>query len=113
MSDVRYEIKLRYLYLTETLTEKSGFGPYVTNNFLCERFDKQVSPWEVRQVLILVDLVEVEELRVHELGLVSNEIARSKEWNNINTHPIDRSSLYLLYIGLAIEHWALHFIKSF
>jgi hypothetical protein len=35
------------------LTEKSGFVLYVTNNFLCERFDKQV--------LILVDPVDDED----------------------------------------------------
>ena len=60
-SDFRYEIitelKLRYLLSDLKLLtfEKSGFVLYVTNNFLCERFDKQV--------LILVDPVDDEDWR--------------------------------------------------
>jgi hypothetical protein len=79
MSDVRYEIKnFVTCYLTEILTWKNpGWSVRNEHTQLVPRSEvwHQVPPSEVLQIrffLILVDLVEVEELRVHELGLASN-----------------------------------------
>jgi hypothetical protein len=55
--------------------------------------------------LILVDVVEVdEEIRVHRLILQTIDNGDLNKWKNINTHPIDRSSLssYFTFAGLVL-----------
>ena len=50
--------------------------------------------------LILIDVVEVdEEIRVHRLILQTIDNGDLNKWKNINTHPIDRSSLYIYWLG--------------
>jgi hypothetical protein len=70
MSDVRYEIKkLRYLLSDLKYWLKNPGSVRTQRTTSSERFAKQVPPWEVRQVLILVDPVDDEEI-VHELILL-------------------------------------------
>jgi hypothetical protein len=104
------KLKLRYLLLDlKIMTEKSGFvrTQQTTLSFL-RGLTTQIPLVEVLQIrffLILVDLVEVEELRVHGSGFLQRLTMRSKEWKILT---LIRSLLFsiitfLLYIGLAIE----------
>jgi hypothetical protein len=51
----------------------------------------------------LVEVWQLKRFRVHESGFLQRLTMRSKEWKNINTHPIVYRSSLCLYIGLAIE----------
>jgi hypothetical protein len=89
MSDFRYKIKLRYLLSDWNIDLKNPGGP---------------SQWTRTQTdpgSRLVDPVDDEEDRP-QTDPPTWQCDLNK-WKNINTHPIDWSSLYLLYIGLAIE----------
>ena len=93
MSDFRYEIKetsLPCIWL-EILTENPGqFVLTNTNNWSWFQVG-----WSGRWWRCWRDLPRTDPPTLTMCDL--------KKWKNINTHPIDRSSLYLLYIGLAIK----------
>jgi hypothetical protein len=101
MSDFRYEIKLRYLLSDWKYWLKIRVGPYATNThnwFLLKRF-------YFRFFLILVGWSGrwwwLKSSGSSDFGLASNVWQCDlNKWKNINTHPIDRSSL-LTYFTLA------------
>ena len=74
MSDVRYEIKtpLPDFRLENNDFEKSG----------------SIRTQRTTHKLILVDLVDVDKVRVHRSGFTQLTMRDLKKWKNINTHPI-------------------------
>ena len=81
-------LKLRYLIIDLKIMtfEKSG----------------SIRTQRTTHKLILVDLVDVDKVRVHRSGFLQLTMRDLKKWKNQFTHPIVRSSLY---IGLYLLAW--------
>ncbi len=87
MSDFRYEIKtpLPVIWLENIDTKKIRVGSVRNEHTVIK--------------LILVDLVDDDEVEELLQRLTMRDL---KKWKNINTHPIDRSSLSYFTLASAI-----------